>query len=145
MSSLWTPGGEHDVPRARPGAAGGPGPTTTPSAPPGPAAGPDDETELAAIQQELASTPAAVVIGNHCVGLFQLAALHLSQQPPNLDDARLSIDALGALVEGLEGRLGADEPTLVDALAQLRLAFVQIVAAMGGGTDSADSPDKAGR
>ena len=36
------------------------------------------------------------------------------------------IDALGALVEGLSGRLGEDEATLHDALAQLRIAYVQI-------------------
>ena len=35
------------------------------------------------------------------------------------------------LVEGLEGRLGEQEPALKEGLTQLRLAFVQINSAMG--------------
>ena len=53
-------------------------------------------------------------IANHAIGLFQLAALHLSQRPPNLEEAPLAIDAMGALVEGLAGRLGEDEAPLKD-------------------------------
>lgn len=84
------------------------------------------EDELASMQQELVNTPASVVIANHAIGLFQLAALHLSVQPPNLEQGQLAIDALGALVEGLRGRLDEHEASLVDALAQLRMAFVQL-------------------
>src|SRR5947208_4861947 len=108
MSSLWTPDGEQPV-----GAA----PT-------------DDERalaeELAAMQEELAQTPASVVIANHAVGLFQLAAIHLNRRPPNLEEGRLAIDAMAALVEGLQGRLGDEEEALRDALAQVRLAFVSL-------------------
>ena len=86
------------------------------------------EAQMEQLRQELANTPAGAVIANHCVGLFQLAALHLSLQPPKLDQAQLAIDALGALVEGLAGRLGPDEQQLRDGLSQLRLAFVQIKA-----------------
>jgi hypothetical protein len=96
-----------------------------------------DEPELSAEQQELlaelqqaraqlAQTPAELVVANHAIGLFQLAAIHLDQETPNLDDARLAIDALAALVNGLEGRLGEEEQTLRDALGQLQLAFVEV-------------------
>jgi len=78
------------------------------------------------------AAPVEVVIANHAYGLFELAALHLSERPAGVEHARLAIDALGALVEGLRGRLGEAEPSLVDALAQIRLAFVQISAAQGG-------------
>jgi hypothetical protein len=74
------------------------------------------------------ATPVEVVVANHAYGMFELAAIHLSERPPALGQARLAIDALGALVEGLAGRLGDAEPSLVEALAQLRLAFVQIQA-----------------
>ena len=67
-----------------------------------------------------------VVVANHAYGLFELAALHLSSQPPHLSQARLAIDALGALVEGLGDRLGEVEAALKEALAQIRLAYVQI-------------------
>jgi hypothetical protein len=86
---------------------------------------------LSELRRQLAEAPAIAVVANHCFGMFELAALHLSQQPPNLDDARLAIDALGCLVEGLAGRLGDQEPALKEGLTQLRLAFVQINSAMG--------------
>ena len=95
------------------------------------------EEELAELRDQLARTPAAVVVVNHCLGLWELAALHLSLRPPQLDQAAVAIDALGAIVERLEGRLGDEEATLRDSLAQLRLAFVQVKAA-------ADTPPAAG-
>jgi hypothetical protein len=135
MSSLWTPDGERPIRRAEPEperrAAERPDREPT-------------EAELSAedaamveemqhLQEELAAAPVEAVIANHAVGLFNLAGLHLSQEPPHLDEARLAIDALAALVDGLTGRLGPDESTLRDGLAQMRLAFVQISAAHRGG------------
>lgn len=124
MSSLWTPGGERPV-RNEPEQAPA-------SAPPGdeqPLSAEEMQAQMAALQQQLAQTPAATVIANHCFGLFELAALHLGLQPPQLAEASLAIDALAALVDGLTGRLGEHEAQLKEALAQLRLAFVQIRAA----------------
>ena len=57
---------------------------------------------------------------------------------PNLEEARLAIDALGALVEGLENRLGEHEATLKDALHQIRMAFVQVSRAMEGAAEDAE-------
>lgn len=89
---------------------------------------------MAELQRQLTETPAAVVIANHCFGLFELAALHLSLQPPKLPEAQLAIDALAAVVEGLGERLGEPKAQLAEALSQLRLAFVQIRAAnLGSG------------
>lgn len=131
---------------ANPGAATGAGGGPTPSRPdsPGPrteqaAAGPltAEDEELAAHLEELRSqllaTPAEVVVANHAYGLFELAAIHLSQRPPQLGEARLAIDAMGAMVEGLSGRLGDAEPSLRDALAQIRVAYVQIGDHMSAG------------
>ncbi len=42
-----------------------------------------------------------------------------------LFQARLAIDGLGALLDGLAGRLGEAEPSLHEALSQLRLAYVR--------------------
>jgi hypothetical protein len=115
MSSLWTPGGERPVERDR---LDEPAELT-----------PEQEEllgELQAAREQLAKTPAALVVANHAIGLFQLAAIHLDRDPPNLDDARLAIDALSALVDGLVGRLGDEEAALREALAQLRLAYVEV-------------------
>ena len=64
------------------------------------------QAEVEAMRAQLAHTPAEVVVANHCYGLFELAAIYLSQTPPQLFQARLAIDGLGALLDGLRGRLG---------------------------------------
>ncbi len=89
------------------------------------------------MRAELANSPVEVVVANHCYGLFELAAVYLSQQPPLLAQARVAIDALGSLVTGLEGRLGEAEEPLKDGLSQLRLAYVQIDGAQRAGAEVA--------
>ena len=140
MSSLWTPGGEHPVDRDRPDAGGPAASASSAAAEPGFADGEPELTaeeqaelaaQMAAVQGELLGTPVSVLVANHAVGLFQLAALHLNQRPPNLEEGRLAIDAMAALVDGLAGRLGEEETSLRDALAQLRLAFVQLQGGAG--------------
>lgn len=84
---------------------------------------------MEAVREELLRAPAEVVIANHAMGLWELAALHLSRKPPQLPQAQLAIDALSALVEGLHGRLGEAEKSLADGLTQIRMAFVQIAKA----------------
>ena len=149
MSTLWTPEGEHRVPRERP--------DEPPQAPPG-AAGDTDEAltagldidpetglpidprtgepfdpeelaemqeQLREAQEQLVSVPAAEIVQNHMMGLFELAALHLRREPPDLAEARLPIDALGLLVDNLADQLPAGE-TLRGALQQIRLAYVEI-------------------
>jgi len=136
VSSLWTPDGERPV---RP----------TPDAPaPGAAAGEPDgvatdeptiseediervEQELAETRRRLAEVPAQVVVLNHAMGLYELAAIHLSATPANLAEAALAVDAFACMVEGLGERLGPDIGTMRDALSQIRLAFVQIKGANG--------------
>jgi hypothetical protein len=79
----------------------------------------------------LAEVPAEVVVTNHVVGLYELAAIHLSATPPRLVDAALAIDAMACVVEGLGDRLGQEAPVMADALSNIRLAFVQIKGASG--------------
>ncbi len=145
--SLWTPDGEHPVSKESPAPA-----QQAPSqAPPGPHDMPAFEdlspeeqeqareiaAEMAEAQARIAGTPANVVIANHAMGMYELAAIHLSQEQPNLGEAKLAIDAMSAVVEGLSGQLGENEPTLREALGQLRLVFVELSnqapAASGGG------------
>ena len=81
--------------------------------------------------------PAAVVVSNHAMGLYELAALHLTAETPKLDEASVAIDALSALVEGLEGRLGENEATLREALAGLENTLETALAAL---SDSLNAP-----
>ena len=87
----------------------------------------DEATDaMQAVRQQLGAVPAEVVVTNHVMGLYELAAIHLSAVPADLRQAALAIDAVACLVEGLGERLGDDASTMRDALSNIRLAFVQI-------------------
>jgi hypothetical protein len=79
-------------------------------------------------RRRIAEVPAEVVVTNHVMGLYELAAIHLSAPEPDLRAAALAIDAVAALVDGLGDRLGADAPAMRDALANIRLAYVRVKA-----------------
>lgn len=128
--TLWTPDGERPINRQ-------------PSPSPDPTLGPlgDDDfsdlspeeqeqarrmaSEFASAREEILNADVADIIANHAMGLYELGAIHLTADAPNLAASRLAIDALGILVDGLEGRLGQHEDVLNEALQQIRLAFVQ--------------------
>src|SRR3954470_23390738 len=131
--SLWTPDGEHRVEREDPSVEDDVSADFVSGDDPLAGMSPEQREQAMAMAQEmdevrrqLASVPAAVVIANHAMGMYELAAIHLSAQPPNFAEAQLAIDALAALLEGLEGRLDENEATLADALNQLQMAYVQL-------------------
>ena len=173
MSTLWTPSGEHHVPRESAGTPSGDGHVASGQTdgaahdtvegtvegavdevggaaadggfggqfevdpetglPLDPRTGePFDPEQLAEMeerlreaQEHLVSVPAAEIVQNHMMGLFELAALHLRRDPPDLAEARLPIDALGLLVDNLADQLPAAD-TLRGALQQIRLAYVEV-------------------
>lgn len=91
----------------------------------------DAQDALREARARVAEVPAETVVVNHVMGLYELAAIHLSAEPPRLADAALAIDAVGCLVEGLGDRLGPEVTTLRDALGNIRMAFVQIKGSAG--------------
>ncbi len=124
MSTLWTPDGEYHVKQDTSSEQNAPSQEmfsnisdqdTT-----------NEEVDAAAMAAQIRDADPAVIIANHCYGLFELAAIHLSNQPPNLASASLAIDALSAIVEEVGDRLGEYTEQFSDGLAQLRLAFVQL-------------------
>lgn len=147
--SLWTPDGERPIRRDQPAptAPSGPGPVAGPGtgggATPGSRPASLDEelarldpeqraeaeamlAEMARVQEELATAPAADVIANHLMGFYELAAIHLNQDPPHFAEAAVAIDALRSVVGGLGNRLGRNEAPLTQALQQIQMAFVQL-------------------
>jgi hypothetical protein len=118
VSTLWTPSGEHE-------------PKNSKNIKEDPI-DPSKEEELEAqqrledIREQLAQADVRELIANHCYGLFELAAIYLSQSPPKLEEATVAIDALNGVVTALKGRLGPNEHTITEGLHQLRLAFVQV-------------------
>jgi uncharacterized protein with GYD domain len=142
VSSLWTPDGEY---RPRPSGphsdldgtpAGGAADAATDDAASDAAYELDQELsedEIAEAQERLADARARlaeidpeVIVANHAMGLYELAAIHLSSDPPNLRGASLAIDAFGAIVDNVGDRLGPDAATLRDALVQIRMVFVEM-------------------
>lgn len=77
------------------------------------------------MQQQMLQTPAAVVVTNHCIGLLELAALHLGQDPPHLGEAQVAIDAMAGILDAVGPRLGENDAPLHQALTQIRMAFVE--------------------
>lgn len=116
MSTLWTPDGERPLGSA----------ADRPLSDADRAEAEALAKEMAEVRAQLAQTPAAVVVANHVMGFYELAAIHLSQQPPSFTEATVAIDAMRAVIEKLPGRLGENEQVLRDALSQLQLAFVQL-------------------
>ncbi|HEX4126588.1 MAG TPA: hypothetical protein VHX67_03315 [Acidimicrobiales bacterium] len=148
MSSLWTPSGEHfpkkegdDDASPPPGQQGDTDVTRMSPQAPLTEEQAAAQAEVDSMRAQLAHTPAEVVVANHCYGLFELAAIYLSQNPPQLFQARLAIDGLGALLDGLRGRLGEAEPALHESLSQLRLAFVSLEGAEKSASEGAASHD----
>src|SRR5258707_11967345 len=106
MSSLWTPSGEHfpkkegdDAAASPPDNGEGDTDVTQTSREPLTDEQAAAQAEVDAMRAQLAHTPAEVVVANHCYGLFELAAIYLSQSPPMLFQARLAIDGLGYLLD----------------------------------------------
>lgn len=138
--SLWTPSGEHRVPRdtgeqgEQPATSSGPPPADPESdAPSLEDLTPEQRAQVEemakqveAAQERMLSMPSGAVIGQQVLPLYELTALYLSQEPPRLDDARASIDALAAVVEQLGNRLGEAETPLRQALNQVQLAYVDV-------------------
>ena len=142
--SLWTPDGEHRVPRDEAPGAPRDAPAEEPQQDPLAGLSPEEReqaqamaAEMEEVRRQLVSVPAAVVVANHAMGLYELAAIHLSSQPPSFAEAQVAIDAMAAITDGLTGRLGENEPTLIDALGQLRMAYVQLHSAA---SESASTP-----
>jgi hypothetical protein len=136
VSGLWTPSGEHR-PAAGDDEPGAPSPGQAldgDRASADPATDTQMQEELRRVRAELAGTPVADLVANHAIGLWQLAVLHLTPEEGDsarLDEAGLAIDAMAALVEGLGDRLGESAEPLREALAQLRMAFVQVSTSSG--------------
>jgi hypothetical protein len=128
VSTIWTPSGEHEPERAddEPGGAGG-GEELDEAA---------VAAELRRVRAELAATPVVDLVANHAIGLWQVAVLHLvpeGDEPPRLTQAALAIDALAGIVDALGDRLDQHAEPLRDALAQLRVAYVQVQQTAGVG------------
>lgn len=102
--------------------------------------------QLEQLRQQLASVAAGDVVAEAALSLIALAYVRLGIPPEqharfrDLDQARLLVDALGGLLSATEGRLGAPEAGLRDALANLRMAFADVAAHLEANPGAASAP-----
>lgn len=129
--SLWTPDGEVPVQRSRQTSQDPSGSVPPPGTPDLEDLSPEERArveemiaEMAEAQRQVLAAPAEVVVANHAMGLFQLAALHLKQNRPDLAAARLAIDTMAGLLDAAGTRLGEDGETLREALTEAQRAYV---------------------
>ncbi len=131
MSTLWTPDGDHPVDPS----PAAPGTDATTDAEVDRAAAEAMANELMETRRQLLEIDASVVVANHAMGIYELAAIHLTADEPDMDQARIAIDALGGLVESLGERWGEHRATLDEALHSIRLVFVQRHAELNAAED----------
>lgn len=117
--------------------------TPDPSEPTADDLSPEQQEQARAMAKELAEARAQIleadptaIVANHAFGMYELAMLHITNDDPDMKAARLAIDALGALVEGLRGRLDEAEAPLNEALHGVRLLFVERTAALKRSAES---------
>jgi hypothetical protein len=102
--------------------------------------------QLEQLREQLASVSAGDVVAEAALSLIALAYVRLGIPPEqharfrDLDEARLLVDALGGMLAATEGRLGPAEPSLRDALANLRMAFADVSAHLEADPDAATTP-----
>ena len=123
MSSLWTPGGEVPVDRYRGTRAhrhrSPPVLRRTPSAPPTRA-----QAQAIELQRLLLEAPAFDIVAKHAMGLYELAAIHLSQPEPRLATPASPSTRWQPWSRASRSPRRA-EGAMPQALPQLRMAFVQ--------------------
>lgn len=88
----------------------------------------DEADEDLATRDEIAflrGTPVEDLLGNHIFHLIQLAAIHLAATPPQLDQARLCIDVVGAMIQSGGERLGEHVSLYRNALAEVQQVFIR--------------------
>src|SRR6266700_3729310 len=90
------------------------------------------------LQDELASAPPIEVVAQAVAHLATLAYVRLGVPPQenlryqDLEAARVLIDALGGMLEAVEGQLGPGAEELYQALAALRMTYASISGQRGG-------------
>jgi hypothetical protein len=136
VSSLWTPYGEEPVPPTGSDSPPAPGGTGGPPGGPGGDPGPDDldPEQMREMLARLAATPVEAIVTQFAVELQEITVLHLglaAERPESLASAATALDAMAGLVDAVGDRLGPNAEPLRQAVAALRLGFVEVAGEIG--------------
>jgi hypothetical protein len=137
VSSLWTPYGEDPVPPTGsgsppPGGGIGGGPGGGP--PDGPPPDDIDPEQMREMLTRLAETPVEAIVTQFAVELQEITVLHLglaAERPESLGQAAIALDTMGAMVDALGDRLVPNAEPLRQAVAALRLGYVEVSSEVG--------------
>jgi hypothetical protein len=138
VSSLWTPYGEEPVPPAGSGSPpSGGGADGGPGGEPPPGGDPEDidPEQMREMLTRLAETPVEAIVTQFAVELQEIAVLHLglaAERPESLAQAAIAVDTMGAIVEAVGDRFGPNAEPLRQAVAALRLGYVEVSAQVSG-------------
>jgi len=121
-----------------------------PGAGPDPGRQPTEEEIRAALEEEMRRVTVDQVLLQSIVSLINLAGRRLGLAPgaeeeKDLDQVRLAVDAVRALLPLLEEKVSPqDASSIRNALSQLQMAYAREVEAaeQGGGEPSGDEPPK---
>jgi hypothetical protein len=146
VSSLWTPYGEDPVPPTGsgsppPGGGTGGGPSGGP--PDGPPPDDIDPEQMREMLTRLAETPVEAIVTQFAVELQEITVLHLglsAERPESLAQASIALDAMGAMVDALGDRLGPNAEPLRQAVAALRLGYVEVSSEVGQAGETPPAP-----
>lgn len=84
------------------------------------------QKEFEQTKKQIAEAPVEQIISTHVIGLYELAVIHLQQEVPNLEAAKIAIDAMAGLLDGVEGQIGEPEEPMKKLLSDLQMAFVKL-------------------
>jgi hypothetical protein len=91
----------------------------------------------------LAETPVEAIVTQFAVELQEITVLHLglsAERPESLGQAAIALDAMGALVDALGDRLGPNAEPLRQAVAALRLGYVEVSSEIGQAGEAPPAP-----
>jgi hypothetical protein len=91
----------------------------------------------------LAETPVEAIVTQFAVELQEITVLHLglsAERPESLAQASIALDAMGAMVDALGDRLGPNAEPLRQAVAALRLGYVEVSSEVGQAGETPPAP-----
>ncbi len=123
--SIWTPSGEYEL-SATDSEESSEEPESADSPP---ELTPEEQSALASefeeAKQRISETPVDQIITTHIIGLYELAVIHLQKDPPDLESAKIAVNAMSGIVEGVAEDLQEYEEAMRNALTEIQMAFVK--------------------
>ncbi len=122
MKTLWTPDGEKPITTEK---KAGPAKQTTNEIDQSTMSEEDINSLMEKVRENILNTPVEDLIINHMMGLAEIVAVHLNENEPDLEAARLGIDTVDAILSSIGKRLDNEkESAFRSILSELQMVWV---------------------